>query len=243
MQIMPAAEAARYRFNPFDVTKVWLHRDYPLTTVGRIVLNRNPENYFAEVEQAAFNPAHFVPGIGPSPDKMLQGRLFSYGDTHRYRLGTNHMQLPVNRPHTVEVRTYSRDGAMRSDGNHGREKNYEPNSLGGPQQTGESLWAPIEVLGLTGNHAPEHHRDDNDFVQAGDLYRLMSEAEKHRLVEPIAASLSQARREDIIERSVAHFRSAGPEFGRRLVESLAKRRMSRGQFCEINHVVAQKRAQ
>ena len=103
MQIMPAADAAKYRFNPFDVTKVWPHRDYPLMTIGRIVLNRNPENYFAEVEQAAFNPAHFVPGIGPSPDKMLQGRLFAYGDTHRYRLGANHMHLPVNRPHAAEV--------------------------------------------------------------------------------------------------------------------------------------------
>jgi catalase len=100
-----------------------------------------------EVEQAAFNPTHFVPGIGPSPDKMLQGRLFSYGDTHRYRLGTNHMQLPVNQPHATEARNYSRDGAMRSDGNYGREKNYAPNSFEGPQQTGEPLWAPIEVAG------------------------------------------------------------------------------------------------
>ena len=150
MQIMAAAEAAKYRFNPFDVTKVWSHRDYPLITVGRIVLNRNPENYFAEVEQAAFNPAHFVPGIGPSPDKMLQGRLFSYGDTHRYRLGANHVQLPVNRPHAAEAQNYSRDGAMRSDDNYGRAKNYEPNSFGGPQQTSEPLWAPIEVAGLTG---------------------------------------------------------------------------------------------
>jgi len=243
MQIMPAAEAAKYRFNPFDVTKVWPHRDYPLTTVGRIVLNRNPENYFAEVEQAAFNPAHFVPGIGPSPDKMLQGRLFSCGDTHRYRLGTNHMRLPVNRPHAAEARNYSRDGAMRSDGNHGREKNYAPNSFDGTQQTGEPLWAPIEVAGFTGNHPPEYHRDDNDFVQAGDLYRLMSEAEKQTLIENIAGSLSQVSREDIIERSVAHFRRADPEFGGRLAEAVAKRRMSRERFCEINRVAVQKRAQ
>jgi len=221
IQIMPAVEAAKYRFNPFDVTKVWSHRDYPLITIGRIVLNRNPENYFAEVEQAAFNPAHFVPGIGPSPDKMLQGRLFSYGDTHRYRLGANHMQLPVNRPHAAEARNYSRDGAMRSDGNHRREKNYEPNSFGGPQQTGKPLWAPIEVDGLTGNHAPEHHRDDNDFVQAGDLYRLMSEGEKQRLIGNLSASLSRVSREDIIERSVAHFRRADPEFGDRLAKALA----------------------
>jgi len=243
MQIMPAAAAARYRFNPFDVTKVWWHRDYPLTTVGRIVLNRNPENYFAEVEQAApFNPAHFVAGIGPSLDKMLQGRLFSYGDTHRYRLGATHMQLPVNRPRAAEARNYSRAGAMRADCNHEREKNYEPNSFGGPQQTGEPLWAPIEVAGLTGNHVPEHRRNDNDFVQAGDLYRLMSEAEKQRLIANIAASLSQVSREDIIERSVADFGRADPEYGDRLAKALAKRQVSRrAGFEGINPVAAEKR--
>jgi hypothetical protein len=126
MQIMSAAEAAKYRFNPFDVTKVWPHRDYPLMTIGRIVLNHNPENYFAELEQAAFNPAHFVPGIGPSPDKMLEGRLFSYGDTHRYRLGANHMHLSVNRPHAAEARNYSRDGAMRSDVTMGARRTTSP---------------------------------------------------------------------------------------------------------------------
>jgi len=227
MQIMPAAEAAKYRFNPFDVTRVWPHRDYPLMTVGRIVLNRNPENYFAEVEQAAFNPAHFVPGIGPSPDKMLQGRLFAYGDTHRYRLGANHMHLPINRPHVAEVSDYSRDGSMRVDGNHGREKNYELNSYGGPQQTGQPLWAPIEVAGLTGNHAPVHHRDDNDFVQAGDLYRLMSDEKKQRLIANIAASLSKVSREDIIERSVGYFRKADPEYGDQVASAVAKHRMLR----------------
>src|SRR5882762_8727191 len=116
---------------------------------------------------------------------------------------------------------------MRSDGNHGSEKNYEPNSFGGPQQTGEPLWAPIEVAGLTGNHAPEHRRDDDDFVQAGDLYRLMTETEKHRLIGNIAESLSQVSREDTIERSIAHFRKADLQFGERLAEALAKRRMSR----------------
>jgi catalase len=224
MQIMPAAEAAKYRFNPFDVTKVWSHRDYPLKTVGRIVLNRNPDNYFAEIEQAAFNPAHFVPGIGPSPDKMLQGRLFSYGDTHRYRLGANHMQLPVNRPHAAHAYNYSRDGAMRSDGNYGRQKNYEPNSFGGPKQTGEPLWAPIGVTGLTGNLAPELHRDDNDFVQAGDLYRLMSEEEKQRLIKNIAGSLSKVSREDIIDSSVGNFRKADQEYGERVAKAVSERR-------------------
>ena len=224
MQIMPAAEAEGYRFNPFDVTKVWPHRDYPLMTIGRIVLDRNPENYFAEVEQAAFDPASFVPGIGPSPDKMLQGRLFSYGDTQRYRLGPNHLQLPINRPRAAEVRNYSRDGAMRVDGNHGREKNYEPNSFGGLRQSGEALWSSTEVHGLTGNHAPEHHRDDSDFIQAGNLYRLMSLADRERLIGNIAASLSQVSRDDIIERSIAHFRSADNDFGQRLTKEVAQRR-------------------
>ncbi len=227
MQIMPAADAAKYRFNPFDVTKVWSHRDYPLITVGRIVLNRNPENYFAEVEQAAFNPAHFVPGIGPSPDKMLQGRLFSYGDTHRYRLGANHMRLPVNQPHATHANNFGRDGAMRTDGNHGREKNYEPNSFGGPQQTGQPQWAPIEVFGLTGDHVPVHHRDDNDFVQAGDLYRLMSDDEKQRLIANIAGSLAKVSKRDIIERSIANFRKADTNYGDQVARAIEQRRNQR----------------
>ena len=227
MQIMPVAEAAHYRFHPFDLTKVWPHRDYPLMTVGRFVLNHNPENYFAEVEQAAFNPAHFVPGIGPSPDKMLQGRLFSYGDAHRYRLGINHTQLPVNRPQAAEARNYSRDGFMRFDGNQGREKNHEPNSFGGPVQTTQPLWAPIEVHGLTGNHVPDHHSEDNDFVQAGDLYRLLSEAEKQRLVANIAAHLALVSKEDIIERSVAHFRTADHDYGERVAQAVRERRVGR----------------
>jgi catalase len=137
------------------------------------------------------------------------------------------MQLPVNRPHAADASNYNRDGAMRADGNYGREKNYEPNSFGGPQQAGKPLWAPIEVAGFTGNHAPVHHRDDNDFVQAGDLYRLMSEEEKQRLIGNIAASLSQVSREDIIGRSAGHFRSADPKFGDRLAQALAQRRRSR----------------
>ena len=117
VQIMPFADAPHYRFNPFDLTKVWSQKDYPLIEVGKLVLNRNPENYFAEIEQAAFDPANFVPGIGPSPDKMLQGRLFAYGDAHRYRLGINHTQLSVNRPKAAEANNYGRDGYMRFDGN------------------------------------------------------------------------------------------------------------------------------
>jgi catalase len=221
------AEAVKYRFNPFDVTKVWPYKDYPLKTVGRFVLNRNPENYFAEVEQAGFDPANFVPGIGPSPDKMLQGRLFSYADAHRYRLGVNYTQLPVNRPHAASVDNYNRDGHMRFDGNGGSEKNYEPNSFGGPVQNGQQLWAPIEVHGITGNYAPEHHPEDNDFVQAGNLYRLMSEAEKKCLIANIAIHLSQVSKEDIIERSASHFRNADRNYGDRVLRAVMEQRANR----------------
>lgn len=224
MQIMPVAEAAAYRINPFDLTKVWPHKDYPLKTVGRFVLNRNPENYFAEVEQSAFNPANFVPGIGPSPDKMLQGRLFSYGDAHRYRLGINHAQLPVNRPRAAQVHNYSGDGFMRFETNSGTAKNYEPNSFDGPVQTRRSLWAPIELHGLTGHHMPEHRPDDSDFVQAGNLYRLMTPAEKGRLITNVAVHLSQVGKNDIIDRSVSNFRNADLEYGDRVLRAVRERR-------------------
>ncbi len=227
MQIMPAADAAAYRFNPFDLTKVWPYKDYPLMPVGKLVLNRNPENYFAEVEQAAFNPANFVPGIGPSPDKMLQGRLFSYGDTHRYRLGANHTQLPINSPHEAKAANYSRDGAMRFDGNSGRAKNYEPNSFDGPVQSNQPLWAPIVVEGSTGAQAQARHPDDNDFVQAGALYRVMDAAAKERLVANIAAGLAQVSREDIIERSVGYFRKADPDYGERVAKAVREGRAHR----------------
>jgi len=224
VQIMPLADAATYRFNPFDLTKVWPHADYPLQEVGKLVLNRNPDSYFAEVEQAAFNPANFVPGIGPSPDKMLQGRLFAYGDAHRYRLGVNHTLLPVNRPHAVEAKNYGRDGAMRCDANSGRAKNYEPNSFGGPAQTNTPLYAPLEVQGMAGTHAEVRHVEDSDFVQAGALYRLMPEDAKERLVANIAASLSRVSKPEIIERSLAHFHKADPGYGERVARAVKARR-------------------
>ncbi|MFA4966408.1 MAG: catalase [Thermoleophilia bacterium] len=219
IQVMPAAEAAHYRFNPFDVTKVWPHADYPLREVGKLVLDRNPDNYFAEVEQAAFDPGHFVPGIGPSPDKMLQGRLFAYGDAHRYRLGVNHTELPVNRPHAA-VANYGRDGFMRAGGNGGAAKNYEPNSFGGPVETGEPLYAGLAVEGAAGTYEWDS-REGDDFGQAGALYRVMTEAERDRLVSNIAGSLSQVSKSDIIERSVSHFRAADGEYGARVAAAVA----------------------
>jgi catalase len=222
VQVMPAAEAAGYHLNPFDLTKVWPHSDYPLIGIGKLVLDRNPDNYFAEVEQAAFDPAHFVPGIGPSPDKMLQGRLFAYGDAHRYRLGINHAQLPINRPHATNKDTYGRDGAMRFDAGYGREKNYEPNSFGGPEESGSALYGSLEG-GPSGTYDWQDH-DGDDFSQAGSLYRLLPEDAKGRLVENIASGLAQVSREDIVDRSIANFAQADPDYGSRIEVAVKARR-------------------
>ncbi|MGW7369060.1 catalase [Streptomyces sp. NPDC054841] len=223
VQIMPAAEAADYKFNPFDLTKVWPHSDYPLQRVGRLVLDRNPDNVFAEVEQAAFSPNNFVPGIGPSPDKMLQGRLFAYADAHRYRLGVNHTQLPVNAPKAVSggcADNYGRDGHMATRNGSRHDKNYEPNSYSGPAQTDTALSAPLAIHGWTGTHEAPLHSKDDDFFQAGELYRLMSEEEKQRLVANIAGGLSQVSRDDVIEKNLAHFHAADPDYGKRVEEAV-----------------------
>ena len=222
VQLMPEADAATYPINPFDLTKVWPHRDYPLIEVGRMELNRTPANYFAEVEQAAFDPGHMVPGVGPSPDKMLQARLFAYGDAHRYRLGVNHTQLPVNSPKGCGFdhgRNYGRDGAMRFNSNGGGGANYEPNSFGGPAQTGAPLYAGFELGDVSGPYQPEIRVVD-DFQQAGDLYRLMDAEAQQRLVDALAGSLSQVQRtpvgDGIVARSIDHFRKADADFGSRL---------------------------
>ncbi|MEE1926879.1 catalase [Streptomyces sp. TRM 70351] len=224
VQVMPAADADGYRFNPFDLTKVWPHADYPLQRVGRLVLDRNPDNVFAEVEQAAFSPNNFVPGIGPSPDKMLQGRLFAYADAHRYRLGVNHTRLPVNAPRATEAATYGRDGLMAAGGQGRHAKNYEPNSYGGPVESGRALTAPLAVSGHTGTHASPAHPKDDDFFQAGELYRLMSHEERQRLVANIAGGLSQVTRDDVVERNLAHFHAADPDYGTRVEEAVRELR-------------------
>jgi catalase len=178
------------------------------------------------VEQAAFDPAHFVPGIGPSPDRMLQARLFGYGDAHRYRLGINHTRLEVNEPKGVPggARNYGRDGSMRTAAsNSGRAKNYEPNSFNGPVQTDEEHYLGLPVTGVSG-HYPQVPREVDDFKQAGDLYRLQPADAQQRLVDNIAGSLAQVSRDDIIERSIEHFRKADPEYGRRIAEGVAARR-------------------
>lgn len=215
VQVMPLEDADTYRFDPFDVTKVWSQKDYPLQPVGKMVLNRNPENFFAEVEQAALSPANVVPGISFSPDKMLQGRLFAYADAHRYRIGANHNHLPVNRP-LSPANNYQRDGQMRFDGNGGSAPNYEPNSFNGPKESQADHDAPFEVTGM----ADRSVYDKNDhFTQAGDLYRLMSEDEQTRLIGNIVAAMTGVP-EEIQRRQIELFRKADADYGSRVAEGL-----------------------
>ena len=218
MQIMPEEEGKDYRFDIFDITKVWPHGDYPTIDVGRLVLDRNPENYFAEIEQAAFNPSNLVPGITVSPDKMLQGRLFSYHDTHLHRLGPNYHLLPVNSPKGTRENSYQRDGAMRSDDNGGGSPNYWPNSFGGPEPDPKSLEPHFEVSGDAGRHPYRHPNDD--FVQPGNLYRdVMSDEDREHLVGNIVSHLGGAQKR-IQLRQTALFYKADVDYGRRVAEGL-----------------------
>ncbi len=216
VQIMPIEEANAYRYDPFDVTKVWSQKDYPLIEVGKMTLNRNPENYFAEVEQATFSPGSFVPGVEPSPDKMLQGRLFAYADAHRYRVGANHNTLPINRP-KVEAKNYFRDGAMRADDNGGSSVYYEPNSFSGPTEAPEAKTTPYAVSGLAEQVSYDHH---DHYSQAGDLYRLLSEEERARLVNNIVNAMKPVKLDEIKIRQIGHFYKADPEYGTRVAEGL-----------------------
>ena len=229
VQIMSEQQAATYRFNPFDLTKIWSQKDFPLIEIGKLVLDRTPQNFFAETEQSAFDPGHFVPGIGPSPDRMLQARLFAYGDAARYRLGINHTELPINTPHAVPggPRNYGRDGSMRGGDNGGATKNYEPNSYGGPAQTGEPLYNGFDVDGRTDAYVEGLHAEDDDFRQAGDLFRLMPADAQERFVNNVAGSLSQVSRDDVITRAIEHFRSADQGLGARLTEAVRARRAAR----------------
>ncbi|MFM2344802.1 MAG: hypothetical protein RLZZ210_1414 [Pseudomonadota bacterium] len=216
VQIMPEADASKVAYNPFDLTKVWPHKDYPLIEVGVMELNRNPDNFFAEVEQSAFNPASIVPGIGFSPDKMLQGRLFSYGDAQRYRLGVNHHLIPVNAPR-CPVHSYHRDGAMRVDGNHGSKIGYEPNSYGEWQEQANYSEPPLSIEG-----AADHwnHREDEDyFSQAGNLFRLMTPSQQQALFRNTADSIGGATR-DIQIKHIKHCLSADHAYGKGIADAL-----------------------
>ncbi|NHJ05516.1 MAG: catalase [Candidatus Heimdallarchaeota archaeon] len=216
VQIMPEKEAETYKWNPFDLTKVWPHKDYPLIEVGIMELNRNPENYFAEVEQSAFAPANVVPGISFSPDKMLQARIFAYTDAHRYRLGVNYETLPINRP-KVPVHSYNRDGYMRHDGNFGNIVNYEPNSFGGPKENPAFKEPPLKISGDADRYGQPIV--DADFIQPGNLFRLMSSEEQENLISNIVGSLKNCPIE-IQKRMLEHFTKADKKYGEGIAKGL-----------------------
>lgn len=218
VQIMTNEQAKEYKFHPFDVTQVWFHSDFPLIPLGKMVLNRNPENYFAEVEQAAFAPSNFVRGIGPSPDKLLQGRLFAYGDAHRYRLGTNFAQIPINMPkHTPQ--NYQRDGSMAMDGNGGPGPNYYPNTVPGAPEVDKTFAPPaVEVEAVIKRH--ELPTEDLDFVQPGELYRrALSDIDRDHLIKNTVADM-QGVRENLLYRMCALFYKADEDYGTRVAQGV-----------------------
>lgn len=217
VQIMPETDAAKVSYHPFDLTKVWPKGDYPLIEVGEFELNRNSPNYFADVEQAAFTPASVVPGISFSPDKMLQGRLFSYGDAQRYRLGVNHAQIPVNQP-KCPFHSYHRDGAMRVDGNHGSTLHYEPNSVGEWQEQPDFREPPLAIEGAADRW--NFREDDADyFTQPGNLFRLMSTAQQQVLFDNTARAMTGTTAQ-IQQRHIDHCGKADPAYGAGVAKAL-----------------------
>jgi len=220
IQVMTFAEAEYHKFNPFDVTKVWPHDEYPLIPVGKLVLNRNPQNYFAEVEQSAFCPAHMIPGIEASPDKMLQGRLFSYTDTHFHRLGTNYQQLPINCPYRARVHNTQRDGPLTYH-SQGAAPNYHPNSFHGPAERPSALESRFP---LTGDVARFNSGDDDNFTQPRALWhKVFDEGQRQRIVDNIAGHLCNAK-QFIQDRQVRNFTQVHPDFGARLKKALDSKR-------------------
>ena len=217
LQVMSVEEAEKFRFNPFDVTKVWSHKEFPLIQVGKLVLNRNPKNYFAEVEQIAFAPSHLIPGIEASADKMLQGRLFSYADTHRHRLGANYLQIPVNCP--FQTRNFQRDGPQTVNDNQSGAPNYYPNSFSGPVENKVYLETSIPV---TTEAKRYDSSDDDNFSQCGLFWNnVLTDQGRANLIENISTHLIDAA--DFIQaRAVENFTKCDPEYGRRLREALDK---------------------
>lgn len=215
VQVMPYEEAKTYRFNPFDLTKTWSKQDYPRIKVGHFTLNRNPRNFFAEIEQAAFSPANIVPGIDISPDKMLMARVFSYPDAQRYRVGTNYNQIPVNAPHAASVHNSSQDGAQRHGFNHPDVPVYAPNSFGGPvadpARAGEGSW---ESDGALTRAAATLHAEDDDFGQAGTLYRDVFTAEaKARFLATLTGQGNAITVDAIRERFFQYWTNVDAELG------------------------------
>jgi catalase len=216
IQVVPEKAAADFPFNPFDLTKVWPHKDYPMVELGILELNKNPENYFAEVEQSAFNPANIVPGLGFSPDKMLQGRLFSYGDAQRYRLGVNHHQIPVNAPR-CPYHAFHRDGSMRVDGNYGSALGYEPNSYGEWQEDPGAKEPPLALEGAAYNW--DHRDDDDPYSQAGDLFRMMNPSQREALFGNTARAMGDAPKE-VKVRHIEHCLKADKAYGEGVAKAM-----------------------
>jgi catalase len=222
IQVMPETEAETYKWNPFDLTKVWPHGDYPLIEVGEIELHRNPENYFAEVEQAAFEPSNVVPGIGFSPDKVLQNRVLSYSDAHRYRIGINYDHIPVNQAKAAKVHTYHRDGAMVTGSNGGGSVDYEPNSFGGPFEDRSVMEPPLKIDG-NGQRYTTYPGDDEDLYGQPRAFweKVLNETGRAHLVENIVASMTEpamgldddAKRHEIQQRMLTHWHKVHPDFG------------------------------
>ncbi|AFI83267.1 catalase [Methylophaga nitratireducenticrescens] len=217
VQVMPEKDADTYHVHPFDLTKVWPHKDYPLIDVGVMELNRNPENYHAEVEQSAFTPANVVPGISFSPDKMLHGRLFSYGDAHRYRLGVNHHQIPVNTPR-CPYHSYHRDGAMRVDGNYGSTKGYEPNSYGEWQEQPNFSEPPLAINGAA-DHWNFREDDDDYYSQPGNLFRLMTPEKQQVLFENTARAIDGAD-DEVKKRHIRNCLKADHAYGKGVADAI-----------------------
>ena len=218
VQVMTQEQADTFRWNPFDLTKVWPHAEYPLIDVGVMELNRNPENYFAEVEQSSFSPSALVPGIAPSPDKMLQARMMSYADAHRYRVGNNYQQLPINKPR-CPVMHYQRDGVMATADTYGGSPNYWPNSVTGAPKPDARYADPAWDLGQVIVDRFDSTVDHDDYTQVGNLYRLFDEGQRDRLASRIAGVLGQAR-DSVQLRQVCHFFRADADYGRRVAEKL-----------------------
>jgi catalase len=219
VQIMTEEQAQKHYENPFDITKVWPHKEFPLHEVGILELNRNPENYFAEVEQSAFTPAHVVPGIGFSPDKFLQGRLFVYGDAQRYRLGINYNQIPVNQAKHARVHDYHRDGAMRTDGNYGSEPAYSPNSMGDWCPQPDVMEPPLDLSGSLYAFDPKDDPTDDCFRAGGNLWRVLAEDKKNILIQNTADDMAPVT-VNIKYRHAVHCLKADPEYGKRMTKAL-----------------------
>jgi len=233
LQVMTFEQAENWEFNPFDLTKVWPHSEFPLIPVGKMTLNRNPKNYFRDIEQSAFSPSHMPPGLEASPDKMLQGRLYSYNDTHRHRLGTNYQQIPVNCPYMSRIANYQRDGPQCVDDNQADAPNYHPNSFAGPVDDPQFV---EPVTQFSGDIDRYETADENNFEQTGIFWnQTLNEKERTRLVQNIAGHMKDAQ-EFIQKRAVHNFSQADPQMGARIQELLDDYRAKRKDYPVMAHL-------